>query len=275
MKIFGDLKILFLLIAFIGCTQLFAQQTYRDNFSSASYTNNDGNTNFSAGWNDSEDNNPSNGRIDINGGRLRFNNLDGRTISRTLNLSGATAVTLTLDYDATSRGGEGLDVELWNSATSSWQVVATINTNATGSISHTLTVNQISAASAIRFSGTDTSWSSGDIIYIDNVLFTATFGPSISINDVTVAEEAGTAVFTVTMNLNKPGGFTVNYATSDGTAVAGSDYTTTSGTLSFAGTAGETKTIAVPIIDNSYGENSENFFVNLSGGTNGIVISKP
>ncbi|MCJ7467836.1 MAG: right-handed parallel beta-helix repeat-containing protein, partial [Maribacter sp.] len=33
--------------------------------------------------------------------------------------------------------------------------------------------------------------------------------------------------------------------------------------------------ITVPIINNSYGESSENFFVNLSGGTNGIVISKP
>ncbi|MGB5555856.1 MAG: Calx-beta domain-containing protein, partial [Flavobacteriaceae bacterium] len=99
--------------------------------------------------------------------------------------------------------------------------------------------------------------------------------PSISINDVTVAEEAGSAIFTVTLNLSKPGGFNVNYATSDGIAMAGSDYTTTTGTLSFAGTAGETRTITVPIINNSYGENSEDYSVNLSGGTNGIVISKP
>ncbi len=275
MKFFGNLKILLLVFVFLGSGQLFAQQTYRDNFSSASYSNNDGNTNFSAGWDDSEDGNPSNGRIDINGGRLRFNNLDGRTISRNLNLAGATSVTLTLDYDATSRGNEGLDVELWNSSTSSWQVVATINTDATGSISHTLTLNQISASSAIRFSGTDNSWGGGETILIDNVLFTATFGPSISINDVTVAEEAGNAVFTVTMNLNLPGGFTINYATADGTAVALSDYTTTTGTLSFAGTAGETRTISVPIINNTYGESTETFLVNLSGGTNGIVIARP
>ncbi len=183
MRIISDLKLLFLLIAFVCCTQLFSQQTYRDNFSSVSYSNNNGNTNFSAGWNDSEDGSPSNGRIDINGGRLRFNNLDGRNISRTLNLSGASSVTLTLDYDATSRGGEGLDVELWNYSTSSWQTVATINTNATGTISYALTANQISASSAIRFVGTDTSWSNGDIITIDNVLLTANMGSSDSDGD--------------------------------------------------------------------------------------------
>jgi hypothetical protein len=275
MKFFGNLKMLLLVLVLLGTAQLFAQQTYRDNFSSASYSNNNGNTNFSAGWDDSEDGNPSNGRIQITGGRLSLNNLDGRTISRNLNLSGATAVTLTLDYDATSRGDEGLDVELWNSNTASWQVVATINTDATGSISHTLNTNQISAASAIRFSGTDNSWGGGETIFIDNVLFTATFGPSISINDVTVAEEAGNAVFTVTLTQNLPGGFNVNYATADGTAVSLSDYTTLTGTLGFAGTAGETRTISVPIINNTYGESAENFFVNLSGGTNGIVIARP
>ncbi|MGY8914837.1 MAG: beta strand repeat-containing protein, partial [Flavobacteriales bacterium] len=198
----------------------------------------------------------------------------GRTIRRTLNLSGATAVTLTMDYDATSLGGEGLDIELWNSSSSSWQIVGTINTNTTGTLSYTLTVNQISANSAIRFSGTDDRWGNGDTILIDNVLFNATFGPTISINDVTVTEEAGNAIFTVTLDKNKPGGFNVNFATANGTALEGSDYTTTSGTLSFVGTIGETKTISIPIIDNSYGEITENFFVNLSGGTNGINISK-
>ncbi len=276
MKFFGNSKILLLVFVFLCSVQMIAQQTYRDNFGSASYSNNDGNTNFSAGWDDSEDGNPSNGRIQITGGRLSLNNLDGRTISRNLNLAGATAVTLTLNYDANSRGDEGLDVELWNTSTGGfWEVVATFNSDSSGSMSHTLTSNQISASSAIRFSGTDNSWGGGETIFIDNVLFSATFGPSISINDVTVTEEAGNAVFTVTLTQNLPGGFNVNYATADGTAVALSDYTTTTGTLSFVGTAGETRTISVPIINNTYGESTETFLVNLSGGTNGIVIARP
>ncbi|SKB87595.1 beta strand repeat-containing protein [Maribacter arcticus] len=268
------LKYLYSLLFIVVCSSLiYGQQTYLDNFNTVSYSNNNGTSNFSANWNDNEDGSPSNGRIDITGGKLRFNNLDGRTISRTLSLSAATAVTLTMDYDATSLGGEGLYIELWNSGSSSWQIVGTINTNTTGTLSHTLTVNQISANSAIRFSGTDNRWGNGDTILIDNVLFNATFGPTISINNVTVTEEAGNAIFTVTLDKNNSGGFNVNFATANGTALAGSDYTTTSGTLSFVGTIGETKTISIPIIDNSYGEITENFFVNLSGGTNGINIS--
>ncbi len=276
MNSFFRLTVIFLIVNLVFFAQAFAQQTYRDNFNSVSYSNNNGNTNFASNWvEENEGTDPSNGKIQINANKLEFNNLDNRAISRTLNLSGASSATLTLDFDATSRGGEGLVVELWNTGTSSWQTITTFNSNTSGPFSHTLSANQISASSAIRFSGEDTNWGNGDIITIDNLLFTATFGPSISINDVTVAEEAGNAVFTVTLNQNFAGGFTVNYATANGTAVAASDYTTTSGNLSFIGTAGETKTITVPLIDNSYGESSETFFVNLSGGTNGIVISKP
>ena len=39
------------------------------------------------------------------------------------------------------------------------------------------------------------------------------------------------------------GGFTVDYATADNTAEAGSDYTAASGTLTFAGTDGEQQAI--------------------------------
>ena len=52
-------------------------------------------------------------------------------------------------------------------------------------------------------------------------------------------------------------------ATSDGTATAGSDYTATSGTLSFA--AGETeKTVSVPVLDDAHDEGSETLTLTLS-----------
>lgn len=254
---------------------MFGQQTFLDNFNTTSYSNNNGTSSFSANWIDSEDANPTSGRISVTGGvggKLRFNDLDGRIVSRTLNLYGATQVTLTLDFDATARGGEGLNVQLWNASTSSWQTVGTINTNASGSISHNLTFAQISTSSEIRFVGTDNSWGAASTILVDNVLFTAIYGPATFINDVTVSEEAGTATFTVTLNQVRAGGFSVNYTTADGTALAGSDYNSVSGTLVFTGLAGETKTITVPILDNTYGENTENFFVNLSGATNGVTI---
>ena len=56
---------------------------------------------------------------------------------------------------------------------------------------------------------------------------------------------------------------TVDYATSDGSAEAGNDYTATSGTLSFS--AGETrKTISVAISDDTDNEGDETFTVTLS-----------
>ncbi len=56
---------------------------------------------------------------------------------------------------------------------------------------------------------------------------------------------------------------TVDYATADGTAKAGEDYTATSGTLTFA--AGErTKTVSVPILDDAIDEGQETFKLRLS-----------
>ncbi|GET42875.1 DUF4347 domain-containing protein [Microseira wollei] len=78
-----------------------------------------------------------------------------------------------------------------------------------------------------------------------------------------VAENGGNASITVERagNLGKPA--TVNYATSNGTAIAPSDYTATSGTLSFA--AGETtKTISIPIVNDALIESSETLNIALS-----------
>ncbi|WP_071515598.1 Calx-beta domain-containing protein [Geitlerinema sp. PCC 9228] len=55
----------------------------------------------------------------------------------------------------------------------------------------------------------------------------------------------------------------VHYATSDDTATAGSDYTSQSGTLTFA--AGETsKTIEIPISDDSDAEGNETLQLTLT-----------
>ncbi|MBU4112795.1 MAG: VCBS domain-containing protein, partial [Gammaproteobacteria bacterium] len=96
--------------------------------------------------------------------------------------------------------------------------------------------------------------------------------PSLSINDVTVNEAAGTATFTVTRSGSSVATASVSYATSDGTATAGSDYTAiTATTLNFA--IGETsKTIAVSITDDSTAESSETFNVTLSAAS-GATIS--
>ena len=91
---------------------------------------------------------------------------------------------------------------------------------------------------------------------------------AVTIADVNVAENGagGTATLTLTLDNAVQGGFAVDASTSDGTAtVAGSDYTAISGqTVSFSGTAGETKTVSVTFSDDAVAEGDETLTVGMS-----------
>ena len=88
--------------------------------------------------------------------------------------------------------------------------------------------------------------------------------PSLSVADAEVEEGPSAALaFTVTLGRAATAAVTIGYATADGSATAGSDYTATSGTLSFA--VGETeKTVSVPVIDDSHNEGDETLTLTLS-----------
>ena len=250
----------FIALALVGTT-LTAQQTFSDNFNTVSYANNNGTSNFSGDWAESgETTSPTTGRIQINSSQLRFQNLDGISIGRTLNLAGASSVTLSLDYNRTS-GNESVLVQLWNG--SSYNTVATLA--GTGTVNYALAVSEISAASAIRFISGSGGWGSTETIFIDNVQFTATFTPSIAIDDVSVDEDAGTMTFTAThTGVATAGSFTVDYTTTDATAIAPGDYTNSSGTLSFNGIVGDTEQIVVSINDDLVFEGDETFAVQMT-----------
>ncbi|MBK6593929.1 MAG: hypothetical protein IPG23_15000 [Burkholderiales bacterium] len=96
--------------------------------------------------------------------------------------------------------------------------------------------------------------------------------PTLSVNDVTVSEGAGTASFTVTLSAVSAQTITVAYNTTDGTATAGADYTSATGTLTFApGTTSQT--IPVPITNDTVFERAtgETFSVNLATPTNATI----
>lgn len=79
-----------------------------------------------------------------------------------------------------------------------------------------------------------------------------------------------TALFTVTLSQASTQTVSVQYATADGTAQAGTDYVAASGTLTFA--PGETqKTIAVTVLGDTNVEPDESFFVRLSTPANAII----
>jgi hypothetical protein len=99
--------------------------------------------------------------------------------------------------------------------------------------------------------------------------------PSLSIDNETVTEgnTANTnAVFNVTLSAASGQTITVNYATANGTATAGTtgDYLAASGTLTFApGTTNQT--ITVTVRPDTLDEPNETYFVNLSGATNATI----
>ena len=87
--------------------------------------------------------------------------------------------------------------------------------------------------------------------------------PVLTIAPVSDGEDAGQFAFAVTLSPASQQTVTVAYATADGTATAGADYTGASGTLAFA--PSETvKTIAVPVQDDGLDEGDESFTVELS-----------
>ncbi|MDD2790852.1 MAG: Calx-beta domain-containing protein, partial [Sulfurimonas sp.] len=107
--------------------------------------------------------------------------------------------------------------------------------------------------------------------------------PTISINDMTVNEDAGFMTFTVTLSNPSTSTISVDYHTSNGTATAALDYTAVTGTVTFV--PGETtQTIIVPIKDDFIDEGSETLDVVLTNPLNatitdntglGIIIDEP
>ena len=89
----------------------------------------------------------------------------------------------------------------------------------------------------------------------------------LSVADATVEEGPDAALaFAVTLNRERHAAVTVDYATSDGSATAGQDYTAASGTLTFA--AGETaKNVSVAVLDDTEVEGVETLTLSLSSAT--------
>ncbi|XVE12725.1 MAG: hypothetical protein HCA05_27115 (plasmid) [Dolichospermum sp. DET68] len=95
--------------------------------------------------------------------------------------------------------------------------------------------------------------------------------PTLSINDITVVEgQTPQAVLTITLSSASSQPVTVQYATAPVTATANADYTSSSGTLTFAANT-TTGTITIPILNDSLSEANETFKVNLSSPTNATL----
>ena len=111
-------------------------------------------------------------------------------------------------------------------------------------------------------------------VLIGSCTYQVAAGPALSINDVMVAEGnsgTSTATFNVTLSPTSAGTVTVNFATSNVSATAGSDYVATNGTLTF-NPGDSLKTVVVTINGDTTPEGNETFVVTLSA-PSGATIS--
>ena len=193
-----------------------------------------------------------------------------KTVDFTVTLSAASAQTVTVNY-ATADGTAtaGLDYQTasgtltFNPGDLTKTITVLVNGDTLDEPNETFFVNLSSATNGVIVD----NQGQGTINDNDPT-------PSLSINDVSVAEgDSGTTPATFTVTLSAASGLTVtvNYATADNTATAGSDYQSTSGTLTF--NPGETtKPVTVLVNGDTTFEQNETFFVNLCSPTNATIL---
>ena len=90
-----------------------------------------------------------------------------------------------------------------------------------------------------------------------------------------VGEGSGAVTLSVTRTGGSSGAVGVSYASANGSATAGQDYTATNGVLSWVAGDAAAKAIVVPIIDDSLIETNETFTVTLTSPTGGATLGSP
>ena len=96
-----------------------------------------------------------------------------------------------------------------------------------------------------------------------------------SLASYSVSEGTSAATITVQRLNGDDGAVSVQYATSNGTAQAGSDYTAKSGTLSWADSDNASKTFTVAITNDTAVEGNETINLTLSNPTGGATLASP
>ncbi len=100
-------------------------------------------------------------------------------------------------------------------------------------------------------------------------------GLRFAVASTSVAEAGGTALIAVSRTGGSAGAVGVTYATSNGSALAGSDYTATTGTLAWADGDAADKAFTVPVASDAAAEGDETVNLALSLPTGGAALGSP
>ena len=147
--------------------------TWRDNFGTAVYTNNDGLVNWATNWIETnDDNNATAGQIQITGGQLRIHdNADANpsTIQREANLSGVTTATLKFDVTAqNAAAGDRMLVQVSANGGGTWTTLETFTgALATTTRSYNIT-SSIASNTRVRFIRSTGYTGATTFFFVDN-----------------------------------------------------------------------------------------------------------
>ena len=183
--------------------------------------------------------------------------------------------------DATSlTTGTWVDVNALDFVTPNTATVGAKDGNAVGNrTTLAATINGVNIASGATFC---LRWNDADASGADDGLaiddFSLTVGgvglPLVSVSDFSAFEgNSGTSVMNFGFGLSSPagpGGVTIQYATADGTATAGSDYVAASSIVNIPEGATST-TVAITINGDTVTEPDETFFVNITGVAGALI----
>ena len=188
---------------------------------------------------------------------VRYNNTQG-TATVTYATTNGTALA-GVDYTASS------GTLTFNDGVSQAAILVPLlrNTNATGDLQFTVGLANPSSAVQIGTPGVTTV-----------ILQDADTRLSFTTNSSTVFKNAGNAVIAVICSNTNAESVSVSYATTNGTAVAGIDYTATTGTLTFSNGV-SIQTFSVPISNNSLINGNHTFDVSLSNPTGNGRLGSP
>lgn len=95
--------------------------------------------------------------------------------------------------------------------------------------------------------------------------------PALTVADVTENENVGTATVTISLNTISGQNVSFDWTTANNTALAGSDYTASSGTTKTIAAGATSTTVTVPITDDTMDEASETFYLNISNALNASI----
>jgi CSLREA domain-containing protein len=212
--------------------------------------------------------------ISINNVSLNEGNSGTTAFNFTVSLSSAAAQTVTANF-ATANATATIPSDYQSASgqlsfavgETSKQVTVLVNGDLVIESNETFTVNLSNAANATI--SVSNGQGTGTILN-DDVAGSLQF----SSTNFSVNENAGQATITITRTSGIGSGVSVIYATQNGTATAGQDYTATSGSLTFE--ANETsKTFTIPIINDTIVEPNETVSLALFNPTAGGTLGTP